>query len=164
MSTQSVTSGWNAKIEQNYLLLAPVGSNDTNYEEIRLSVTAPTQEFLNEYTNSTSDEDELNKMKNLELGIVVETNGMAAVITYVTTKIMDESDLDDSNTPKEDRPLDRSMIDPWLVIIILAILLMVGAIARDLIQGRIKQQKSTRKQNVRSREETEDLDDEEISE
>ena len=65
----------------------------------------------------------------------------------MTTKLLDEDAQGDDSGSASDQVGDRSMLDPWLVVILLAVFLIVGAVVRDLLYAKFGKKKDKAKVN-----------------
>jgi phosphatidylserine/phosphatidylglycerophosphate/cardiolipin synthase-like enzyme len=150
--------GWNATLDMDNFVLAPTASNISEPKEIRLTVAAPTQGFLEALKNSSDPSSKYALFGTQELGIHAEVSGMAADIVFTTTTLMDESKEDNGGSSNPDQPLDRSMVNPWLVVILLVILLISGAILRDVVHSRLEKKRKSSRTNGET--EAEDIKEE----
>jgi hypothetical protein len=159
LSISGLENGWKASLDTENIILAPFDSNNSRSYEIRLKITAPNQKFLDQLTNSSKNQIQLESIRTVEIGIRGETEGMATDIVFTTTNLLEKSDAEtDSGTEKE-KPTDRSIIDPWMVVITIAIVLVISAVIRDFASARMKTKK---KKGIRKKQEQ--PDDEELEE
>ncbi len=135
--------GWSAQLDTVNITLPAQDSVYFQPVEVKLTITAPSQEYLDDLLERTDDEQTYEILHELELGIRAETSGMAADVAFTTTHLVNDSDKagDDRS---ETKPTDRSMLNPWLVVVLLAVMLIVGAVVRDVIQDKFKRRKEKR--------------------
>jgi phosphatidylserine/phosphatidylglycerophosphate/cardiolipin synthase-like enzyme len=149
VSLIGLKSGWSAQLSEDHVLIPPEAQNTHSIAEapiIFLTVTAPTQEYLNQLENSSGSTKELGSILKLELGIQGEINDMTADIVYTTTNIINASKPEPDSMDDSGDVTDRSLIDPWLVVILLAVMLIIGAVVRDLIHSRTKKTQKQEKE------------------
>lgn len=132
-------TGWEATLDSDYLSLSPVDSINLQPIEVKVTVTAPDQEFIDQFLGSSEDEQKYGAIRTLELGLRVEADGMAVDAVYTTTSLLEPEDED--GKPKSDKPADRSLLDPWLVVIVLLVIIILGAVVRDLVRARLGKRK-----------------------
>ncbi len=149
--------GWSAQLDTVNITLPAQDSVYFQPVEVKLTITAPSQEYLYELLERTDDEQTYEILHELELGIRAETSGMAADVAFTTTHLVNDSDKagDDRS---ETRPTDRSMLNPWLVVVLLAVMLIVGAVVRDVIQDKLKNKKGRNKIKVKDEDGTDEQD------
>jgi phosphatidylserine/phosphatidylglycerophosphate/cardiolipin synthase-like enzyme len=147
LSLPRLEPGWQAELDKSSISLPSSDSVDSKPAEVRLTVIAPDQEFIDTYLKENDIEQLENRIKTLELGLVAEARGMAAEVVYTNTRLMAEADDSEQDKSKQNDQLDRSMFDPWLVLVLLAVMLIIGAVARDLIQARLKGKKKGEKES-----------------
>ena len=66
---------------------------------------------------------------------------MRAEIIFTTTNVLESTEPDDEVEEESEKPMDRSMMDPWLVVILLAVMLIIGAVLRDLVKVKLDKNK-----------------------
>ena len=99
-----------------------------------------------------------NSITTLELGLRAETRGMAADVIFTTTNLVESTQPPGDDKGKEDAS-DRSMFNPWLVVVLLTMMLIIGAVARDLIHNAIKKKREkSEPKEVAEEEKVEDQD------
>jgi hypothetical protein len=167
LSITGFKTGWTVQLAENNITLPPMTQNTTSVTEVSLRVTAPTNDYIDQLGDSSSTvyNDKLEAFSKLELGLRLETQGMAADVVYITTNLIETPDPEPGSEGIniDDQPLDRSLVDPWLVVVILAILLIFGAVVRDVLQARVtkgkKGKKSSKKEMEENVDEVKDLEE-----
>jgi len=148
LSITGMKPGWNYKLDLDSIILPAVDlsiSETSAPIEVRLSVITPSQDFLNQIKNSSTAQMNYESHYTFELGLRAETLGMASDIIFTTTNILKETKPDDDSGDQTEKPIDRSVIDPWLVIVLLSLLIIIGAVARDIIHSRLEKKKKIKK-------------------
>ncbi len=142
LSISGLAPGWAAELDTNTLELLPANKNYSYPSEVRITVSAPTQKYLDGLKNFSDYPSRLKEVSTLDLYLRLETSGMAADVIFTTTNLVNASQLiEDDETDDEDNVLDRTLIDPWLVVILIAVMLIIGAVARDLVHHALKKKR-----------------------
>ncbi|WP_455392051.1 phospholipase D-like domain-containing protein [[Eubacterium] cellulosolvens] len=154
LSLTGLMPGWNASFDIMQFKLDSSAQNVSGPMEVRLTVNAPTREYLNEHIDYVNLQSNDTPILTLELGVNVETKGMAADIFFTKTNLMLDTEPKDKDSTGSETVLDRSMIDPWVVVVLLAIVLIIGAVLRDLVRAKLDNKKaksSTKKKGPKRR-------------
>jgi hypothetical protein len=138
LSISGLKPGWNACLDLEQITLPGVNSNLSELVELRLTVFAPGEEYLSQLNDTQALQSKKNEIFTLELGIRAETRGMAADVIFTTTNLVELSQIEQDEDKDDEEALTRTMIDPWLVIVLLSLMLIIGAVARDLIHHKLK--------------------------
>jgi phosphatidylserine/phosphatidylglycerophosphate/cardiolipin synthase-like enzyme len=156
LSISGLKDKWTAELDNTQFLLSPTDYYNLTPVEVKLTVTAPDKEYIKNLTENSVYQDHYNDLRTLELGLVLETSGMSTDVVYTTTHLLEPDELDDDDTGSGEKHKGRSLVDPWLVVSLLAIIIITGAVLRDLISAKLHKKKEPADQNL--------IDEDEIEE
>jgi phosphatidylserine/phosphatidylglycerophosphate/cardiolipin synthase-like enzyme len=134
LSLFGLKPGWMAELNITVLKLPPYKEGITKPYEITLTVQSPTKEFISKYLNNSTNNDLQSGIDTLPLGLRIETHNMSCEIVFTTTNVILDSSMDPDDNIDHGGSSDRSMLDPWLVVVLLAVLIIAGAVVRDAVQ------------------------------
>ncbi len=156
LSTTEFNNGWSASLDTDRIILPPTDQINSTRKEVKLTITAPSEMFIKNATLTGQDLDR--SMLLLDLGLTIETSDMSAEVVYTKTCLITNKEPP-VNKDEDENTFDRSMIDPWLVIIAIAVILIIGAVGRDIIRSKFEK-KTIESEN----EEEETIEPEEVNE
>jgi phosphatidylserine/phosphatidylglycerophosphate/cardiolipin synthase-like enzyme len=151
LSISGLKYSWTAELDRTNIILTSNLDNETTPVEFRLKVTAPDREYVDEFLSNPDLKLNYNDLAISEIGIIFETQGMSVDVIFTTTHLLD-SEEDSGKGKDKDEPTDRSVFDPVMVIIILGILIIMGAVVRDVIHSRLEKKKKKVDEDMGDRE------------
>jgi phosphatidylserine/phosphatidylglycerophosphate/cardiolipin synthase-like enzyme len=138
---------WSVELDDTRVILPPTDYYNQTPVEVKLIVTAPAMEYIKNLTENPASQDQYKSIQTLEVGLVLETSGMSADVVYTITHLLEPEELDDDDSSLDDKSEGRSLIDPWLVVILLAIIIIIGAVLRDVISAKLSKKHESKDQD-----------------